>query len=87
LVAGGVFGLASACKPFAVIVAPTLTNRRWPLIALAAAATLVVLYAPFIWKGATEYAGLEAFSRWWEFNSLAFAVVKAALGDTLARPD
>jgi alpha-1,6-mannosyltransferase len=86
LAGGAVFGLALACKPFAVIVAPGLINKRWHLAALAIAAVLGALYAPFILKGATEYAGLEAFSRWWEFNSLGFAVVKAALGDTLARP-
>lgn len=84
--AGAVFGLALACKPFAVIVAPALVGRRWGATALAAAAVLFALYAAFIWKGATELAGLEIFSRWWEFNSLGFAVVEAAVGDTVARP-
>jgi alpha-1,6-mannosyltransferase len=69
-----------------VIVAPALIIRRWPVIALAAAAVLALLYAPFVWKGATEFAGLEVFSRWWEFNSLGFALAKAAFGDGLARP-
>lgn len=86
LAGGAVFGLALACKPFAVIVAPAIANRRWVLVALAAAAVLLGLYVPFVLKGATEFAGLEAFSRYWEFNPLGFAVVKAALGDSIARP-
>jgi hypothetical protein len=86
LAGGAVLGLALACKPFAVIVAPATINRRWLIVALAATGVLVGLYAPFILKGGTEYAGLETFSHWWEFNSLGFAVVKAVLGDSTARP-
>jgi hypothetical protein len=86
LAGGAVFGLALACKPFAVIAAPALFNKRWHLAALSTTAVLGALYVPFILKGATEYAGVEVFSRWWEFNSLGFAVAKTALGDTLARP-
>jgi alpha-1,6-mannosyltransferase len=86
-IAGGVvFALALACKPFAVIVAPALLNRRWPLIGLAIAAVLALVYVPFVLKGATELAGLEVFSRWWEFNSLGFGVAKALVGDAIARP-
>lgn len=86
LVGGAVFGLAVACKPFALIVVPAILGRRWAMVCLSAAVVLLGLYLPFIAKGATEYAGLEVFSRWWEFNSLGFAVVNAALGDAIARP-
>jgi len=86
-VAGGAaFGLSLACKPFALILAPAILGRRWAVVSLSATVVLLGLYLPFIFKGATEYAGLEVFSRWWEFNSLGFAVVKAALGDAIARP-
>jgi hypothetical protein len=84
--AGVAFGVALACKPFAVICAPALTTRHWPSIALGAAAALALLYVPFIRDGATELAGVQIFSKWWEFNSLGFAGLKAAFGDSAARP-
>jgi hypothetical protein len=86
LLGGVMFGLALACKPFAVIVAPALINRRLLLVALGSGAVLAMLYVTFLLKGGTEFAGLEAFSRGWEFNSLGFAVAKALLGDPVARP-
>lgn len=83
---GVVFALALACKPFAIIVAPCFLQRKWYLVALGAGVALALLYLPFVVAGATEFEGLQVFSRWWEFNSFGFAGLKAVFGDPAARP-
>lgn len=82
---GLAFGLALACKPFAIIIAPSFVRSRWCVVSLGAGVALVALYAPFILIGATEQAGLQYFAHWFEFNSLGFAVLKEAWGDPAAR--
>ncbi len=82
---GLAFGLALACKPFAIIIAPSFVHSRWALVSLGAGAALVVLYAPFVLNGATEQAGLQYFAQWFEFNSFGFAVLKEVCGDAAAR--
>ncbi|MGO4686179.1 hypothetical protein [Hyphomicrobium sp. 2TAF46] len=82
---GLAFGLALACKPFAIIIAPSFVRSRWCLVSLGAGTALVALYAPFILTGATEQAGLQQFAQWFEFNSLGFAVLKELAGDAAAR--
>jgi hypothetical protein len=82
---GLAFGLALACKPFAIIVAPSFVRSRWGLVSIGAGVALVALYAPFIWNGATERAVLQHFAQWFEFNSFGFAVLKEVFGDPAAR--
>jgi hypothetical protein len=84
--AGLVAGLALACKPFAIVIAPSFLTRHGFVSAAAAGAVLVLLYAPFVLSGETEWEGLQIFSHWWEFNSLGFAGLKAVFGDPAARP-
>ncbi len=82
---GLIFGLALACKPFAIVVAPSFVRERWGLIGLGAAIALAALYAPFFLNGATERDGLQHFAQWFEFNSIGFAALKYVVDDPVAR--
>ncbi len=82
---GAAFGLALACKPFALIMAPCFLRPRWHVPALAAAVVLTALYLPFLYRGATERAGLASFAETWEFNSFGFAILQDCFGNWGAR--
>lgn len=82
---GLVFGLAMACKPFAIILLPWLLLRGKQTLVLGAVITLTAVYLPFVYQGATESHGLKAFSTSWEFNSLGFAVLTQFLNQHDAR--
>ena len=72
-------GLAAGSKVFALVLVPFVLAgarlRHWLLFA----ATLAVLYAPFVLGGGTDLASLLVFARDWEFNSAAFGLLAAAL--------
>ncbi len=79
-------GLAVAAKVFAVLLAPfilwRLRRRAW----LVAAATVILLYAPFWLRGSlADFAGLRAMAAEWEFNSSIYAIVAWFASPTVAR--
>jgi hypothetical protein len=80
-------GLASGARVFALLIAPFLLTaapkRYWALFA----ATLAGVYLPFLLQGTAggAAAGLGAFLLNWEFNSTAYALLKAALGENAAK--
>ena len=59
---------------------------RWAAVAgTAFAATLVVLYLPFVVAGGSDLAALGIFSSQWRFNPLLYRVLEAALPAPAAR--
>jgi hypothetical protein len=58
-----------------------MPQRAWGVFA----AALALLYAPFLWQGATEAAGLAAFAGTFEFNSGLYALVSALLPERAAK--
>ena len=55
--------------------------RHWCIFA----ATLALLYGPFLVAGATDLDTLVVFAREWEFNSAAFGLLAAVLPSNLAK--
>jgi hypothetical protein len=84
--AGLTLAFACAARPLALILAPFVLRRAgWRGLA-ALTAGLAALYLPFIAQGSlAEATSLRAFVADWEFNSLGFAVLAAALGEAGAR--
>lgn len=78
-------GLAAGAKVFAVLLVPFLLLRQRPKYWLAFAATVAVLYSPFVGSGATEVKGLSAMARYWEFNSFGYALLSALINPAVAR--
>ena len=83
--AGSALGAAVAAKITIVFAAPLILWRARPRVWATCAATLAVIYAPFLWKGATDMDGLRAFGQQWEFNSFGFALLQAAFGPETAK--
>ncbi len=80
--------IASATRPFALILSPLCMPRRGsPRVMLAAAAliiaTLSLIYLPF--GGIAAVGSLGAFGREWEFNSSSFALIAWLFGNSAAR--
>lgn len=78
-------GLATGAKVLAALLVPFLLLRQRPKYWLHFAATLALLYAPFVWSGATEIKGLAVMARYWEFNSFGYAVLSALASAEVAR--
>jgi hypothetical protein len=88
---GLLLGLAVATKVAALVVlpfvlfAPGVWSALWPTlgralawaarVALACAATLLVVYAPFVWVGGSDWASLQTFGQDWRFNPLLFRLL------------
>lgn len=85
IVSGIAFGLAIAAKPLAIALAPIFVQRRAFAAVIAAVIAIGVLYAPFVVRGATEADGLAVFSKYWEFNSFGFAVLKDFVSEPQVR--
>ncbi|WP_293371387.1 hypothetical protein [Nevskia sp.] len=77
-------GLAVAAKINAVVALPFLLWGLSPLAWLAAPLAIGVAYLPFL-DGATDFAGLQVFARFWVYNPALFGVASAAFGDAAAR--
>jgi len=75
---GIAFGLAVLVKYVPGLLIPWFIRRRaWVLLA-AAAITSAILFAPFVRAGAALGTGLGTYARHWEFNSLAYHLLRAA---------
>jgi hypothetical protein len=85
IVSGIAFGLAIAAKPLAIALAPIFVQRRAFAAVIAAVIAIGVIYAPFVLRGATEADGLAIFSKYWEFNSFGFAVLKIFVSEPAVR--
>lgn len=65
---------------------PALNGRRWALgFGVGFAATLALLYLPFILAGGSDASALGTFGSRWRFNPLLYRIVEAAL-PAAARP-
>ena len=68
-------GLSVGAKVFALLLVPfvlwRMRLRYWVLFAI----TLLALYGPFIWRGASDISGLMIFVRAWQFNSSIYGVM------------
>jgi alpha-1,6-mannosyltransferase len=100
--AGAMLGLAVAAKVAALLALPLLllgpamrqntsppvaNGLRWPLaVAAGFAATLALLYLPFVWAGGSDAAALAAFGSQWRFNPLLYRLIEALLPAGTARP-
>ena len=100
LTVGVLLGVAVATKVAALVVLPLLlfapapSRRdeppealRWALcVAVACAATLALLYLPFVVAGGSDAAALSIFSTQWRFNPLLYRLVEASVPAAAARP-
>jgi alpha-1,6-mannosyltransferase len=83
---GALLALAVGVKLLAVVAVPALLARAGRRAAGAFAATLFLVYLPFLLlDGTAGRAGSSAFLGGWEFNSTGFAVVSALLGGAAGR--
>ena len=93
---GVLLALAVATKVAALVAVPLLILRpqspalngtRWALgIGAGLAATLALLYLPFILAGGSDASALGTFGRQWRFNPLLYRIVEAAVPAAAARP-
>lgn len=69
LVSAVALALSVGAKVFALILVPfvlwRMPVRYWGLFVVA----IAVLYAPFVWQGASDLSGLWVFATEWQFNS------------------
>ena len=83
--AAACLGLAVGAKVFALLLVPLVLIRagikHWCIFA----ATLALLYGPFLLAGATDLGTLLVFAREWEFNSAAFGLLAAVLPPNLVK--
>jgi hypothetical protein len=84
--AGALCGVAAGARVLALVVAPFALARGGWRAGVAFAAALAMLYGPFLLAaGGSDRAALAVFLDDWEFNSLAFAPLRALLGSRGAR--
>ncbi len=80
-----VAAMAVAAKVFAVLVVPwvlwRLSIKYWFMFAL----VLLVLYAPFVLQGSSDFFSLFEMARRWEFNPVVFGVLNTVLSDTTTK--
>jgi hypothetical protein len=87
------WGLALSCKVSALVALPLLLMApaaayAWPWcyrVGLAAAATVVLLYLPFVWVGGSDLASLRVFGSSWRFNPLMYRWLEAVLPVAMLR--
>ena len=93
---GVLLGLAVGTKVVALVAVPLLIMRpwspamngtRWALgVGAGFAATLALLYVPFILAGGSDASALGTFGSQWRFNPLLYRIVEAAVPAAAARP-
>jgi hypothetical protein len=82
--AGIALALAVLTKLVPALLIPYFLRRRaWTLLA-AAAATVAVLYAPFLGAGPALGTGLGAYARHWEFNGAAYHLLRHVIASELS---
>ena len=98
VVAGVLLGLAVGAKVAALVVLPLLVwaplqgreprdPLRWAVsVGAAFAATVPLLYLPFIAAGGSDATALSVFGTTWRFNPLLYRVVETVLPPPEARP-
>ena len=77
--------LSVAAKWVAVLAVPFVLLRAGARPWATFAATLALLYAPFVWQGGTDVATLAVFAREWVFNASLFEILASALPELQAR--
>ena len=82
---GVLLGLAIGSRVFAWILVPFLLVRTGWRAQTAFAATVVLLYIPFLMQGASEFDSLFIFAQHWEFNSIVHGVASSLVGSDIAR--
>ena len=81
--AGIALALAVLTKLVPALLIPYFLRRRaWRLLG-AAAATVAVLYAPFLGAGSALGTGLGAYARHWEFNGAAYHLLHHVIASDL----
>ncbi len=83
--AGIALGLAVGAKVIALAIAPFVLLRAGFPGAVAFLTTLLLLYLPFVFFGATDLATLGVFAREWQFNAPVFGLLGRFLSDGVAR--
>ena len=83
--AAACLGLAVGAKVFALLLVPLVLIRARPRHWCIFAATLALLYGPFLVAGATDLDTLLVFAREWEFNSAAFGLLAAVVPPNFAK--
>lgn len=67
--------LAVGAKVFALLLVPFVLARAGPKAWIAFAATLALLYLPFVIQGGTDLTALAVVAASWEFNSALFGLL------------
>lgn len=84
--AGAAYALAVLTKYVPVLLVPYWLRRRRGALLLAAAGVSAALLLPFAGAGSSLWTGLAIYSRHWEWNGLAYPLLRAAgLGGDTAR--
>lgn len=96
---GVLLGLAVCTKVAALVVVPLLmlapdaglrrTHSRWmwpACVLLGLVATVIALYAPFVWAGGSDATALAVFGSAWRFNPLLYRGIELLLPALLVRP-
>ena len=84
-VTGSLLGLAVASKISSVILIPFLFWRGGWRAGLAALASVVACYLPFMLLPGSDMTALMQFARNWRFNPLLFAAIEQLVGAHFAR--
>ncbi len=84
-VAGGLLGLAMACKIPVALALPFLWYRGGLRALMAAGFTLVLCYLPFLLQSGSDLAVLSNFAHHWRFNPLLYSVVEGFAGPVAGR--
>jgi len=71
--------LAVGAKVFALLLVPFVLARAPPRAWIAFAATLALLYLPFVIQGGTDLTALALFAATWEFNSALYGLLSGWL--------
>ncbi len=83
--AGACLAAAVGAKVFALLLVPFVLARAPVRTWLAFAATLALLYLPFVLQGGTDLSTLAVFAATWEFNAALYALLAPWLSPAGAR--
>ena len=83
LIAPMLLVLACACKIFALFAVPFILHRRDQRLYFIVMA--LVIYAPVLLSGHSEFDGLLVMARQWAFNSFWYTIFSSIFGDGAAR--